>query len=318
MQFDVFNGDADGICALVQLRLAEPLASTLITGVKRDIGLLSQVHATSGDKITVLDISLQHNRADVQRLLTAGADIFYIDHHNAGEIPEHPQLTTLIDTDAQICTSLLVNNYLQSRFKNWAITAAFGDNLDEVAVKMASDGALTPQQIEQLKNLGCYVNYNSYGSNLVDLHIAPADLYQQLALYHSPFTFIEDNVACYENLASAYHQDMDRAMQTSAEYANDKIAVYILPDTPWSRRVSGVFANTLANQYPQRAHAILTLNPQQGYLVSVRSPLQQKTGADTLCASFAGGGGRKSAAGINHLPIEQLAEFIVLFAKTYP
>jgi len=34
---DVFNGDADGICALHQLRLAEPVESTLVTGVKRDI-----------------------------------------------------------------------------------------------------------------------------------------------------------------------------------------------------------------------------------------------------------------------------------------
>ena len=46
--FDVFNGDADGIISLVQLRLASPLNSTLITGYKRDINLLSRVDA--GDK----------------------------------------------------------------------------------------------------------------------------------------------------------------------------------------------------------------------------------------------------------------------------
>jgi hypothetical protein len=40
MQIDVFNGDADGICALVQLRLAQPVQSKLVTGVKRDIQLL--------------------------------------------------------------------------------------------------------------------------------------------------------------------------------------------------------------------------------------------------------------------------------------
>ena len=39
--FDVFNGDADGICALLQLRQHTPRIATLITGVKRDIGLLS-------------------------------------------------------------------------------------------------------------------------------------------------------------------------------------------------------------------------------------------------------------------------------------
>ncbi|MEJ2533090.1 MAG: DHH family phosphoesterase, partial [Halioglobus sp.] len=42
MNFDVFNGDADGICALLQLRKAQPLESTLVTGVKRDINLLSR------------------------------------------------------------------------------------------------------------------------------------------------------------------------------------------------------------------------------------------------------------------------------------
>ena len=41
--YDVFNGDADGICALTQLRLAEPRpTATLVTGVKRDIDLLQK------------------------------------------------------------------------------------------------------------------------------------------------------------------------------------------------------------------------------------------------------------------------------------
>jgi hypothetical protein len=44
--YDVFNGDADGICALIQLRLAEPKESILITGVKRDIKLAKQVPAS--------------------------------------------------------------------------------------------------------------------------------------------------------------------------------------------------------------------------------------------------------------------------------
>ena len=45
-RYDVFNGDADGICALLQLRLAAPADSTLITGVKRDIDLLKPVSYT--------------------------------------------------------------------------------------------------------------------------------------------------------------------------------------------------------------------------------------------------------------------------------
>ena len=68
--FDVFNGDADGLCALHQLRLAEPRDSVLVTGVKREIALLKKVQASSGDHITVLDISLDKNREALQNLLT--------------------------------------------------------------------------------------------------------------------------------------------------------------------------------------------------------------------------------------------------------
>ena len=49
--FDVFNGDADGLCALQQLRLAEPRAAELVTGAKRDIELLARVDAQAGDEV---------------------------------------------------------------------------------------------------------------------------------------------------------------------------------------------------------------------------------------------------------------------------
>ena len=55
---DVFNGDADGICSLLQLRLDKPTKSMLVTGVKRDINLLKRVTAQAGDKVTVLDVSM--------------------------------------------------------------------------------------------------------------------------------------------------------------------------------------------------------------------------------------------------------------------
>ena len=55
---DVFNGDADGICALHQLRLHTPRpGAQLVTGVKRDIRLLRRVEEVVGCQLTVLDIS---------------------------------------------------------------------------------------------------------------------------------------------------------------------------------------------------------------------------------------------------------------------
>lgn len=80
---DVFNGDADGICALHQLRLAAPCDAQLVTGVKRDIALLQRVSAEAGDQVTVLDISLDKNRHELLRLLAGDVDVHYFDHHFA-------------------------------------------------------------------------------------------------------------------------------------------------------------------------------------------------------------------------------------------
>ena len=79
MNYDVFNGDADGIIALLQLRLNEPQDSILITGVKRDIALLQQVAIDKATKVTALDISMEKNIDALKKLLTAKIDVLYID-----------------------------------------------------------------------------------------------------------------------------------------------------------------------------------------------------------------------------------------------
>src|SRR4051812_28309002 len=127
--YDVFNGDADGICALHQLRLAEPRASVLVTGAKRDIDLLQRVKARRDDRVTVLDISLARNVAALDRLLALGVSCRYFDHHFAGDVPRHPKLEIYIDTAPDVCTSLLVDRYLEGSQRIWAVVAAFGDNL---------------------------------------------------------------------------------------------------------------------------------------------------------------------------------------------
>jgi len=317
MHYDVFNGDADGICALIQLRLAHPLNSTLVTGIKRDIQLLKKIAAGSGDQLTVLDISLQKNTDQVKNFLELGAKIFYADHHQAGDTPHHPNLTALINTSSDTCTSLIINQHLQGQFPLWAITAAFGDNLHKSAEQLAKTLNIHSDILGQLEKLGTYINYNGYGSCIADLHFAPDKLYQEMASYTSPLDFITNNPLIYNQLEQGYLEDMRSAEQTQAEYDNDKIAVYILPDETWARRVSGVFSNDLANQYPDRAHAVLTFTPDNDYQVSVRAPLNNKTKADELCALFATGGGRKAAAGINHLPKDSLDYFIAQFEKTY-
>ena len=314
--FDVFNGDADGICALHQLRLAQPLDATLISGVKRDIALLAQVSATAGDEITVLDIAMSKNHAALVALLEAGAHVRYFDHHIPGDIPQHPHLDAHIDTDANVCTSLLVNRYLGGSQLIWAVVAAFGDNMAGAARAAAAPLNLSEAQLDDLRSLGECINYNGYGDALADLFYAPVTLYRIVHGYADPFELIQAEPA-YRVLRDGYAEDMARAQAVAPIQVRSSGAVYLLPDAAWSRRVSGVFGNRLATGHPERAHAVLTHKPGGGYVVSVRSPQATKTGADVLCSSFATGGGRRAAAGINHLPEADLDEFVKRFYKTF-
>jgi hypothetical protein len=65
--YDVFNGDADGLCALQQLRLEDACDAVLVTGVKRDIALLARVPARARDTATVLDVSMGRSLQALQQ-----------------------------------------------------------------------------------------------------------------------------------------------------------------------------------------------------------------------------------------------------------
>lgn len=314
---DVFNGDADGICALHQLRLAHPVESKLVTGVKRDINLLKKVEAVSNDQVTVLDISLDKNRQELLQFINNDVKILYFDHHFAGEIPKHKNFESYIDTDTNMCTSLLVNEYLNNQYLAWAVTAAYGDNLFIAAEDVAKPLNLSNEKLEQLKSLGTCINYNGYGSSLSDLIFTPEDLYQKIKPYSDPFDFI-NNEQAYQTLVNGYNEDISNAVAVQAEYESSGHALYILENKKWANRVSGVFANQLAQESPDRAHAILTkISKENGYTVSVRAPLNNKTGADELCRQFDTGGGRKAAAGINYLPEESYDAFLKAFMEAF-
>lgn len=314
--YDIFNGDADGICALQQLRLATPLDSILITGVKRDIELLRQVQALPEDVITVLDISLDKNRDALLDCLENGAWVTYVDHHFSGEVPQHPRLNAIIDTAPNVCTSLLVNRHLDGTHPRWAVVGAFGDNLNDSARVLASEIGLDENTTRQFEVLGNCINYNGYGETVDDLHVPPAQLSLSLRPFHDPMDFIRDSDV-FQILRDGYDTDLAKAQGLSAASSDERHAVYLLPAQPWARRVNGVFANQLARDNPNRAHALLTDNGRGGYVVSVRAPLSNRQGADALCRQFPSGGGRAAAAGINDLPEGDVARFITLFSRAY-
>lgn len=316
MQFyDIFNGDADGICALQQLRLEEPRDSVLVTGVKRDIHLLARVEARSGDELTVLDISLRTNAKDLARLLAAGARCRYFDHHAAGDVPAHPNLKTFIDTAPDACTSLIVDRYLNGRHRLWAIAAAFGDNLAQAALRAAATIRIDPGDLERLKILGEVMNYNAYGEAVDDLHYPPADLFESLRGYRDPLDFINSEPV-FDNLRNALSEDMERGEALAPDLQRAGCALYVLPDAAWSRRIHGHFGNRAAGANPDQANAVL-VKKAGGYTVSVRAPRRRPLGADALCRKFASGGGREAAAGINFLPESDYARFVSEFEKAF-
>ncbi|WP_341917125.1 hypothetical protein [Polaromonas sp. YR568] len=313
-QIDVCNGDADGLCALLQWRLQQPASAVLVTGLKRDIALLERVQAGPGDEVLVCDVSLQRNRAALLRLLAAGARVRYFDHHAPSDVPDHPNLETHIDLDSQTCTSLLMDRYLGGAHRSWALVGAYGDNLTGVADALAAQTGMTIQDRERLRMLGEAINYNAYGEEESDVFITPTRLYETLLRYRDPLELLQHEPIA-QQLDGRRREDLRRAADLPPHCQNDRARAILLPDAGWSRRVIGCLANELARAEPGRAHAVLKAVHGDGYVVSVRAPLVAAGGARELCRRF-GGAGRAGAAGIDHLPAQELDRFLEAFGAT--
>ena len=313
--YDIFNGDADGICALHQLRLAEPREATLVTGVKRDIRLLDQVAQVRGAELTVLDISLDSNRTPLLHLLES-CRVFYVDHHYAGDLPPSPNLIAHLDPSPEVCTSLMVDTLLAGRFRGWAVAAAFGDNLHDSARKAATTLHLAESQLEWLRELGELMNYNGYGQKVADLHVPPQDLYAAGKPYGDPLAFCEE-ADILALLRQGFADDLRRAMAVVPLRETSKGRIFAFPAEKWARRIAGVFSNEKARERVETAHALLVDNGDGTFMVSVRAPLARRAGADSLCRAFPTGGGRAAAAGINVLPGVQVEAFFQKFFEVF-
>jgi hypothetical protein len=313
-RFDVCNGDADGLCATVQWRLRHPDDATLVTGLKRDIDLLARVttQARTGDEVRVFDLSMQRNQPALRALLDAGVRVHYADHHDAGDVPTHPMLSAYIDVASDTCTSLIVDRLLDGAHRGWALVGAYGDNLRDVADRLAEASGVPREQRVALRQLGEAINYNAYGEEEADVCIAPATLFDRMLRHADPLAFVaEDPIVA--TLVRTREADMQEALRLAPHWQGEKAIVYLMPDKPWSRRVSGSFANAVARAQPHSAHAVLTPTRDGTHVVSVRAPLAAPMGADVLCRDF-GGNGRARAAGIDALPAAEVPRFVQAFA----
>ncbi|MCU0803864.1 MAG: DHH family phosphoesterase [Burkholderiales bacterium] len=315
-RYDVFNGDADGLCALQQLRLAFPADAVLVTGTKRDVRLLERVPAQRGDTVTVLDVSVEANRAALTRALDAGAVVEWFDHHYAGEPIAASNFAPHLDAAPRTCTSLIVDDWLGGRWRAWALVAAFGDNLHAEAERLARAEGYSDQQTRTLLELGQCLNYNAYGESVADLYFDPAELATRMRPYEDPFAFARD-AGVLQRLQLGYADDMTHAMRAVPQAIGAHARAYFLPDENWARRVIGAFANGLAIEYPGIAHAVLAARPDGSFTVSVRAPENRPEGADELVRAFPTGGGRKNAAGIDRLPPLEVDAFLRALGARY-
>ena len=315
-RFDVFNGDADGICALHQLRLADPAPAELVTGLKHEIALLARVDAGPGDAVTVLDVSLDRNREALARLLDRGVRVRYIDHHYAPDVPRHPGLHATLDATGLACTSELVDRELGGRFRVWAVVAAYGDNFGEAAERLAAGLAIERAGLDRLRSLGESLNYNAYGVTAADVLVQPADLYRIVSRYPDPFALLRSE-PILDLLERSRRADLERALAVPCRTLSGGAQAWMLPDEAWSRRVLGTFANRRARDEPRRAHAVLAPLPDGGFIASVRVPAGCPTSAVDFCRRYPGGGGRVTAAGVERLEAAGVEPFLQAFARAF-
>lgn len=318
--FDLFNGDADGIFSLLQLRQTDPRPDAeRITGVKRDIALFPHIagRAGAGDRVTALDISMAKNTAGLRQVLADGAEVFYVDHHQTGTIPDHDHLSALTNNAREMCTAVLIDQYLQGAKTAWAVCGAYGDNFQGLATRIATARGLD-LPMGRLRELGELVNYNAYGMTVEDLHIHPSALFDILMDYPDPVAFLNDAHPIFETLQSGHRDDWNVAQSAREIDVSEAGQVLVLPAGAASNRIGGLFGNALVDEEPEQGFAVLTeLDDGQSYRVSIRAPRGRASGSAAHIATQFGGGGRAAAAGIDALAEIDVAPFIDVFKTTF-
>ena len=277
MRWYAYNGDADGICSMVQWGLVYGIEGQRITGVKRDIELLERVSPNPDDEIIVMDISLARNHARAMELSSQGFDITWFDHHLAGDPID--AIATHIDTSSDVCTARIVEKYLGVD-SDWAQVALHGDGLSPHSSK------------PEFKELGELLNYNGYGADPSDLHFHPDELLLLCLQAKTPQNFMDTQA--FMTLKNGFESDLSHAQNVSITDG-----YYLLPNEAWARRVVGVMAHRI-NESGDGPH-VIAIDKGETLQVSIRG----SEGIGELCKMF-GGGGRATAGGIDALPKSEI------------
>lgn len=309
-----FNGDADGICAVLQFLQNGTIIDSFFTGHKRDQALLRHGEMLNNANILACDVELAKNIGSVKKVLNNGCDVTWFDHHGKGEesiFSEAINFSSNIDTSPDTNTSLIVYKFLNNpELLKWVIVGLFGDNIDNTALHYCKNLNLSEEAKSILSEIGRLINYNSYGESLSALIVDPMDILHQAKQFIDPISFYKET-DIGQRLKESSSEDLELAMSYVKKDSKDNII--FLPNIPWAKRVYGTLGNLLIQKNKTQPLAILVDIGEDNYLVSVRAPLDQPTGAGNLCRLFDSGGGRAAAGGINKLPRDALDHFISAF-----
>src|SRR6185369_6291635 len=140
--------------------------------------------------------------------------------------------------------------------RSWAVVGAFGDSLTDEGSALAAAAGIAPADAARLRELGVAINYNAYGETLADLHVAPAELAEEMLPYADPLDFAARS-ATARRLRDGFRDDMERAARLEPMRQAPGAILFLLPDAAWARRVSGTLANDLAKAHAGSAVAIV-------------------------------------------------------------
>lgn len=311
---DVCNGDADGLCSILQWRMHEPKEATMLALLDCDTSLVGRVHTRPGDEFLMCDIPMEPNRSTLLQLLAGGARVQYFNHQVTEEIPWHPLLQTTVDFSRDACTSLIVDRLLGGKYRGWAVVGAYGKHLTHVADKLAMDMGLVADVRAQLRELGELISYNALVPHEDDACIAPARLYEHLSRYPSPTDFLRSEPIISE-LDSVRRDDLYRATELTPYWQDAYACVYVLPDAPWAHRVAGGLDKAIAAREPTRAHAFLCPAGDTHFRVTVHAARNTSVGSFGVDDAEMGSV-RPRAWVIHHLPHDEIDHFIRAFSAS--
>ncbi len=309
---DVFHGDADGLCSIQQIRLAEPLNERqVVSGGLSQHSLLMSILTAENRDILMLDLPLERNLVSLKQLLKQGCRVRCFDHHISSEQPEHERLELHLDASPETCTSLLVNKHLNGAHQEWAAVGAFGDNMPSEAKKLLQGSGLSENDVEQLQSLAELLNYNAYGDLLNAGHLSVTEMHYNMMAYDNPLDFIKENERL-ARIGKVMKEDLEHARKLLIVEDQPDGLVYILRPREPVRRVRKVWLGQLGRQYPDKALLIALENHDGSFDASIRAPLNSPSDAWKVAERF-GGGGREGAASVKCLPSTEVVNFLDIF-----